>query len=79
MVYLSSVSNKPYHKQPVAGGSGIAEVKSYLNGVKMPHLVRAKTLFCKIIGTGFAVAGGLCAGKEGLLCNSIMYLAIYRA
>ena len=30
------------HTQPVAAGSGIPEIKCYLNGVKVPHVVRLK-------------------------------------
>ena len=30
------------HIQPVAAGSGIPEIKCYLNGVKVPHVVRLK-------------------------------------
>ncbi len=30
------------------GGSGIAEVKTLLNGVKLPRVVRIKTLVCKV-------------------------------
>ena len=44
-------------------GSGIPQIKCYLNGVKIPHVVRIKTLFCKVTGVIFAVAGGLAVGK----------------
>ena len=49
--------------QPVAAGSGIPQIKCFLNGVKVPHVVRFKTLFIKIIGVVSAVAGGLAVGK----------------
>ena len=48
--------------QPVAAGSGIPEIKCYLNGVKVPGIVRLRTLLCKVFGVLFSVAGG----KEGL-------------
>lgn len=38
------VSHKhlPRSPQPVAAGSGIPQIKCYLNGVKIPHVVRLK-------------------------------------
>lgn len=44
--------------QPVAAGSGIPEIKSYLNGVKIPGIVRLRTFLCKAGGVLFSVAGG---------------------
>ncbi|XP_015754177.1 PREDICTED: chloride transport protein 6-like [Acropora digitifera] len=55
---------------PVAAGSGIPEIKCYLNGVKVPHVVRLKTLVCKAVGVLFSVAGGLFVGKEGPMIHS---------
>lgn len=52
--------------QPVAAGSGIPEIKCYLNGVKVPGVVRLRTVVCKAAGVLFSVAGG----KEGLVCSS---------
>ncbi|XP_071479352.1 H(+)/Cl(-) exchange transporter 6-like [Diadema antillarum] len=56
--------------EPIAGGSGIPEIKCYLNGVKVPHVVRLKTLVSKAIGVLFSVAGGLFVGKEGPMIHS---------
>lgn len=56
--------------EPVAAGSGIPEIKCYLNGVKVPHVVRLKTLICKAVGVLFSVAGGLFVGKEGPMIHS---------
>ncbi|KAI4877443.1 hypothetical protein NFI96_010434 [Prochilodus magdalenae] len=55
---------------PVAAGSGIPEIKSYLNGVKIPGIVRLRTFVCKAVGVLFAVAGGLFVGKEGPMIHS---------
>uniref|UniRef100_A0A671QKI2 Chloride channel protein n=1 Tax=Sinocyclocheilus anshuiensis TaxID=1608454 RepID=A0A671QKI2_9TELE len=55
---------------PVAAGSGIPEIKSYLNGVKIPGIVRLRTFICKVTGVLFAVAGGLFVGKEGPMIHS---------
>lgn len=51
--------------EPSAAGSGIPEVITVLNGVKMPTTLRLKTLACKVFGIIFAVASGLPAGYEG--------------
>jgi hypothetical protein len=49
--------------QPIAAGSGIPQVKCYLNGVKIPRVVRIKTLFVKVVGVISSVVGGLAVGK----------------
>lgn len=57
--------------EPVAAGSGIPQVKCYLNGVKIPRVVRIKTLAVKTIGVICTVVGGLAGGKvSGLLSFS---------
>lgn len=52
-----------YLIQPVAAGSGIPQVKCYLNGVKVPRVVRIKTLLSKAVGVTMSVLGGLAVGK----------------
>ena len=44
--------------QPVAAGSGIPEIKCYLNGVKIPRVVRLQSFIAKAVGVLFSVAGG---------------------
>jgi chloride channel 7 len=56
--------------EPVAGGSGIPEIKCFLNGIDLPRIVRIKTLFAKVIGVTFSVAAGLPVGKEGPMVHS---------
>jgi chloride channel 7 len=56
--------------EPVAGGSGIPEIKCFLNGVNVPRLVDFKTLVCKLCGLSFSVASGLPLGMEGPMVHS---------
>ncbi|KAK5640717.1 hypothetical protein RI129_009264 [Pyrocoelia pectoralis] len=56
--------------EPVAAGSGIPQVKCYLNGVKVPQVVRIKTLIVKSVGVVLSVVGGLAGGKEGPMIHS---------
>uniref|UniRef100_H2Z663 Chloride channel protein n=1 Tax=Ciona savignyi TaxID=51511 RepID=H2Z663_CIOSA len=56
--------------EPLAAGSGIPEIKCYLNGVKVRNVTRLRTLFCKAVGVLFSVSGGLLVGKEGPMIHS---------
>ena len=56
--------------EPVAAGSGIPEIKCYLNGVKVPRVVRFKTLLTKAIGVLFSVGSNLAVGREGPMIAS---------
>lgn len=58
------------YAEPVAAGSGIPQIKCFLNGVKIPHVVRIKTLVTKVTGVVFSVAGGLVVGKEGPMIHT---------
>ncbi len=51
--------------EPLAGGSGIPEVKCFLNGLNIPKIVSLKTTICKAIGIIFSCSAGLPLGKEG--------------
>ncbi|XP_065321613.1 H(+)/Cl(-) exchange transporter 7-like isoform X2 [Gordionus sp. m RMFG-2023] len=51
--------------EPMASGSGISQIKCFLNGVKIPNIVRLKTLTIKIFGIICAISSGLIIGKEG--------------
>jgi chloride channel 7 len=55
---------------PVAGGSGISEVKAYLQGVRVPMLLRTTTLVAKMVGVLCSVSGGLLVGKEGPMIHA---------
>jgi H+/Cl- antiporter ClcA len=52
--------------------AGIVEVKSCLNGIELPRVLRMRTLVTKVIGIIFAQASGLPLGTDAPLC---MYTA----
>ncbi|CAJ1352389.1 unnamed protein product [Effrenium voratum] len=54
----------------LAAGSGIPEIKCFLNGIHLPKLVTKKTLFAKAAGIVFSVTAGLPCGKEGPMIHS---------
>eukprot|EP00758_Cryptobia_borreli_P003024 Tbor_TRINITY_DN3464_c0_g1::TRINITY_DN3464_c0_g1_i1::g.3780::m.3780/K05016/CLCN7; chloride channel 7 len=56
--------------EPLARGSGIGEIKCYLNGIRLFRVVRLKTLVCKAVGILFSVGAGLPCGKEGPMIHS---------
>lgn len=65
--------------EPLAAGSGIPEVKTYLNGVHIKGLLTIKTLATKLSGITFSIAAGLIAGvgvgvrgQEGGGCGAVV-------
>ncbi|KAJ0077975.1 hypothetical protein Patl1_36666 [Pistacia atlantica] len=55
---------------PAAAGSGIPEVKAYLNGIDAHSILAPSTLFVNIFGSIFGVAAGLVVGKEGPMVHT---------
>ncbi|CAN6540743.1 unnamed protein product [Malus baccata var. baccata] len=55
---------------PAAAGSGIPEVKAYLNGVDAPGIYSIKTLLVKIVGSVTAVSSSLLIGKAGPMVHT---------
>ncbi|XP_043698325.1 chloride channel protein CLC-c-like [Telopea speciosissima] len=55
---------------PAAAGSGIPEVKAYLNGVDAYSILAPGTLFVKIFGSIFGVSAGFVLGKEGPMVHT---------
>ncbi|MCL7035137.1 hypothetical protein MKW94_013355 [Papaver nudicaule] len=55
---------------PAAAGSGIPEVKAFLNGVDAPGIFSPKTLVIKIIGSIAAVSASLQVGKAGPMVHT---------
>ncbi len=56
--------------EPMSGGSGIPEVKCFLNGIDLPRILKVKTGLCKVLGVIGSVSGGLPVGKEGPMVHS---------
>lgn len=55
---------------PAAAGSGIPEIKGYLNGVDIHGILLFRTLIGKVFGSIGSVGGGLALGKEGPLVHT---------
>ncbi|KAM0064104.1 putative CBS domain, chloride channel, voltage gated, chloride channel, core [Helianthus debilis subsp. tardiflorus] len=55
---------------PAAAGSGIPEVKAYLNGIDAHSILAPSTLFVKIFGSILGVAAGFVVGKEGPMVHT---------
>lgn len=55
---------------PAAAGSGIPEVKAYLNGVDAHSILAPGTLFVKIFGSILGVSAGFVVGKEGPMVHT---------
>ena len=56
--------------EPAAAGSGIPEIKAYLNGVNLDNVVRLRVLYTKVLGMCLSVASGLPLGKEGPMIHA---------
>ena len=54
---------------PEAIGSGIPEIKAYLNGVRVKRFTSLKLLFVKMFATILSVSSGLVIGPEGPLVH----------
>ncbi|GMH88946.1 hypothetical protein TL16_g11308 [Triparma laevis f. inornata] len=54
---------------PMSLGSGIPEVKAYLNGINIKGFFSSLTFAVKIIGTVLSVSSGLAVGPEGPLVH----------
>lgn len=57
-------------KEPIAAGSGIPEIKAFLNGVNVSNVVRMPVLVAKVLGMCFSCAAGLPLGKEGPMIHA---------
>ncbi|XP_008457165.1 putative chloride channel-like protein CLC-g [Cucumis melo] len=55
---------------PQAAGSGIPEVKAYLNGVDAPGILSPRTLLVKIVGSISIVSSSMIVGKAGPMVHT---------
>ena len=56
--------------EPAAAGSGIPEIKAYLNGINLNKVVRIRVMYLKVIGVCCSVAASLPLGKEGPMIHA---------
>jgi chloride channel 7 len=56
--------------EPAGSGSGMPEVKSYLNGIRVPKAFNIRTLLTKILGVICAVSSSLPVGPEGPMIHA---------
>jgi chloride channel 7 len=68
--YVAVASGLVVWVEPAAAGSGIPDMKGYLNGTNLRGALTCKALVAKAVGVVFAVGGGLCVGKEGPLVHA---------
>lgn len=69
-LFYASIAAFFVYLEPLAAGSGIPEVKCFLNGIALPGVVEMKTLVCKVIGVAFAVSASFPLGKEGPMIHA---------
>ena len=55
--------------EPLAAGSGIPELKAFINGVNLPRLLRFKTLVAKVLALPLSMGSGLPVGYEGPMAH----------
>lgn len=65
----SSIAWLSVYIAPEAAGSGIPEVKCFLNGLSI-NVFEWQTIVAKVLGIIFTVSGGLPAGKEGPMVHA---------
>ena len=69
IIFVACAAVLVTYMAPAAAGSGIPDVKAYLNGIDYAGVLVPQTLFSKLLGGIGSVAGGLAVGKEGPLVH----------
>ena len=70
VIYIAIATAAVNFVQPAATGSGLPQLKAFLNGVNIPHFLQLDTLAVKVVGVIFSVASGITCGKEGPLVHT---------
>ncbi|WOL11914.1 chloride channel protein CLC-c [Canna indica] len=70
LILAASAATLCAYIAPAAAGSGIPEVKAYLNGVDAHSILAPSTLFVKIFGSIGGVSAGFVLGKEGPMVHT---------
>ena len=70
VIYIAIATAAVNFIQPAATGSGLPQLKAFLNGVNIPHFLQLDTLAVKVVGVIFSVASGITCGKEGPLVRN---------
>ncbi|GAX84673.1 hypothetical protein CEUSTIGMA_g12094.t1 [Chlamydomonas eustigma] len=68
-----------YVISPAASGSGIPDVKAFLNGVESPafkQFFTVKTFIAKVLASALGVSSGMAMGKEGPMLHAGSILAV---
>ena len=69
-MFLTLIAGWLCWQEPAAAGSGIPEIKAFLNGVNLNNVVRVPVLIAKVLGMCFSCAAGLPLGKEGPMIHA---------
>jgi len=69
-LFLTSLAGFLCWHEPAAAGSGIPEIKAYLNGVNLDKAVKFRVVIAKVLGMCFSCSAGLPLGKEGPMIHA---------
>lgn len=70
LVFVTIAACLVVYVAPLGAGSGIPELKSYLNGVRIPQFLAIQSLFVKAVGICFSLSSGLICGKQGPMIHA---------